>query len=371
MALTPALLEAAKANDLAGITAVLTEMDERISRLAAQASRRLEGDHREDFEQDAREALFAALARVETDSVDRAVGFLYASMSDALKDKVRATRYLGVDKDAVKVFMSVMEAAEGDLHRAETLAQTLPAKGSRLSAERAHAARLAYMGAASLDAPLADDGTDAGQTLADRVLTAAPAEEPAIVRPKVGMGAALEALRVLLRYCPIGFDLRGLRMADLVELVPTLEDVVAVPRGADERRYVLDAFAILRSAVSTATEGEVLEELRIVADDLRDQRAQTTNDVHAALSDMSTLQADSLRHSFGISDYTDFGWGDGCDLDGLADALGTTPDNAKKTRYKARKGFAQRFIALVAKTEAAAQAWAAAAAATISNKGRK
>jgi len=365
--LTLAQIRAAQANDLDGITAVLAEMDERIDRLAAQAARRMpfNSDQRDDFTQDAREALFLALPRYDGDSVDGFLGFLYVSIQNVLKDKVRETRYQGADKDAVKVFMSMMELAENDAHKAEALAQTEPAKGLRLSADRAQAARIAWQGSVSIDRP---NGDDESPSLAD-TLVAPQDETPAVVRPKVGTGAALEALAVLQRYSSAYGVLNALPAG--TEDVDAIEDAVTLPRDDAERRYVLDACAILRSYVSTATDGDLAEDLRDLADERSDERAAKVGMVREALNRMGAGQRDILIYSFGIGGAEDYGWGDGCDLDGLADYLNITAHNAKTQRSKARLAFAKHFIALVAVSEADALSWAEAAAEMRKRAGRK
>ncbi|MFF8942863.1 sigma-70 family RNA polymerase sigma factor [Streptomyces sp. NPDC014864] len=366
MSLTFAQVQAAQSNDLAGIAAVATEMDERVTRLAAQAARRISshGDYREDFEQDARVALFEAIPRYQGETVDGFLGFLYASIQDALKDKARAARYQGVDKDAVKVFMAMLERAEGDAHKAEALAQTEPVKGVRLSADRATAARLAWQGAVSIDRPTGeDDDTSLLDTLAIED------ETPTVVRPKVGRGAALEALSVLHRYSTAYAALKALPATS--EDVDAIEDAVTLPREAFARKAVLDACAILRSYVSTADEGDLIEELRDVSDERRDERAARIGMVRAALDRMGEGQRLVLVHSFGIGNVTAYGYGDGSDLAGLAAELGTTEANAKVQRSKARVAFAKYFIALAAGTEAEALALAEAAAEMRKPGGRK
>jgi hypothetical protein len=354
---------------LAGVTAVLAEMDERISRLAAQASRRIDGNLREDFEQDAREALFIALPRfdmdkVKGDPVDGFFGFLYTTIADALKDRVREQRYTGVDKDAVKTFMSVLGDAEGDPYKAAKLATELP-KGSRLSADRADAARLAWQGAVSIDK--GNDDENEGASLAD---TLAVVDETPKVQPKVGTGAALEALAVLHRYTTAREVLRSLPKAS--GDVEAIEDAVKVPRDENERRYVLDAIAILRSYVSTATDGDLAEELRDTADERKDERAAKIGTVHTILGEMrSTVQADAIRHSFGISDFMCFGTGDTGDLDGMADAMGIDKSKAQDARSRGLKSFVKRWIAKMARSEAHAVELAEAAARELGRGGRK
>jgi hypothetical protein len=363
--ITMAQIHAAQDNDLDGITAVLAEMDQRIARLAAQAARRIEGGHREDFEQDAREALFLALPRVSGESVDSAIGFLYSTMAEVLKDKVRSERYQGVDRDAVKTFLGALVESNGDAYAAERKARELP-KGERLSADRAAAARLAFQGAVSIDRQNGDD--DDSASIADTL--AVVDIEPVVIRPKVGAGAALEALAVLQRYST-RYDVLNALPAD-AEGVDAIEDAVTLPRDPAERRYVLDACAILRSYVSTATDGDLSDDLRVVADDRKDERAAKVATVNQVLDSMrSQDQAEAIRLSFGIADRFCFGTGADGDLEGLADAMGVDPKKVSDARSRGLKSFAKRFIALVAKTAEQATELAEAAAANLSRGGRK
>ncbi|MCF3174769.1 hypothetical protein IPZ61_15735 [Streptomyces sioyaensis] len=157
--LTLALIADAQNNGLEGTSAVLEAMTGRIEKLADAAARRMASnglrfeDFREDYRQDAAVAMFEALPRFNGDSVDTFYGFMWGTIENALKDKVRESRNQGADEDALKVFASMLERADGDVYLAEKFAQTVPPKGRRLSADRAEAARLAWQGAASLDAP--------------------------------------------------------------------------------------------------------------------------------------------------------------------------------------------------------------------------
>ncbi|MFC9191416.1 sigma-70 family RNA polymerase sigma factor [Streptomyces cyaneofuscatus] len=150
---------AAQANDLGAIGAVLDAMQGRINSLADIAARRMTengmrfDEHRDDLRQDAALAMFEALPRFVGNDVDTFFGFMWSTIEETLKDKVRAIRNPGVDKDAVKVFAAMLEKAGGDLYVAEKFAQTVPPKGRRLSADRAAAARMTWVGPKSLDAP--------------------------------------------------------------------------------------------------------------------------------------------------------------------------------------------------------------------------
>ncbi|WP_052844997.1 hypothetical protein [Streptomyces sp. NRRL S-31] len=157
--LTLELIRDAQNNGLKGLEAVNSAMASRIRKLADAAARRMSDsysridDHREDFRQDAAVALFEALPRFKGNTVEMFYGFMWGTIEDRLKDKVREERNGGADMDAVKVFGAMVERAGGDVFLAEKMAQTVPPKGRRLSADRAAAARLAWQGAASLDFP--------------------------------------------------------------------------------------------------------------------------------------------------------------------------------------------------------------------------
>ncbi|MGW2591685.1 hypothetical protein ACWCXC_15670 [Streptomyces sp. NPDC001515] len=164
----------AQANGLEGTSAVLSAMSSRLDQLAAIAANRMTkslhsaADYREDFRQDAALAMFEALPRFQGQSTDSFYGFMWTTVESVLKDKVRAARNQGVDEDATKVFAAMMERADNNVYLAEKFAQTVPPKGKRLSADRAEAARLAWQGARSLDAPTSVTHNSNGhQTIAD------------------------------------------------------------------------------------------------------------------------------------------------------------------------------------------------------------
>lgn len=366
MALTLSQVQAAQANDLIGLGAVAAEMETRIERLAATYARKVSDSctTAEDLAQDAREALFVVLPRATGDDVDRIIGFLYSSIEDVLKDKVREARYAGADKDAVKVFMGMMERADGNAHKAAELAQTEPRKGVRLSADRANAARLAWQGNIYLDRPAGDGETSLADTLA------APLDEtPDEIRPKVGHGAALEALAVLHRYSAARSVLSALPAKP--DDVDAIEETLTVPREAFARKAVLDAVAILRSYVSTVADGELADELRDVSDDRRELRAATIARVHTALNGIRKSYRIALNHCFGIGGVEEFGFGDACDAEGMAAHLGQTLGTCKVNRSNARKEFAAGYVNLVATSATDRLSWELAAAEMRKQGGRK
>ena len=157
--LTLDLIRDAQANGLEGTSAVLSAMNGRIGKLADAAARRMSQnglsfeDYREDFRQDGALAMFEALPRFSGSTVDSFYAFMWSTIEAVLKDKVREARNQGADEDALKVFASMLEKADGDVYLAEKFAQTVPPKGRRLSADRAQAARMSWQGAVSIETP--------------------------------------------------------------------------------------------------------------------------------------------------------------------------------------------------------------------------
>lgn len=154
-------VRAAQNNDLAATATVIAATESRVTVLARKAARRMaepgprHDDFRDEFEQVGRIAVWEALARFDEDVTTDFLGFAYTTVETALLGATRAEHNQGVDADAAKTFLSMLGRAGGDPFLAEKLSQTVPPTGRRLSADRAHAARLAYQGADSLDAPTA------------------------------------------------------------------------------------------------------------------------------------------------------------------------------------------------------------------------
>jgi len=368
-------IRAAQGNDIASAKAaalIIEATASRIEILATKAAQRMiaSGDqvaYREEFAQVGRIAVWESLPRFNGETVDSFFAFIYSTVEAKLMDAARYERNgaAGADKDAIIIFGTVMEEAGHDVHRAEKLAQTSPPKGKRLSAERANAARLAWQGTVSIDK--GDDSDSEGNALIHSL--AFEDETPDVIRPKVGAGAALEALAVLHRYSSAYGALAALP-AD-AEAVDAIEDAITVPRDPEVRRYVLDAIAILRSYVSTATDGALADDLRDVSDDRRDERAVKHGNVNTALGKMGAGQRDVLVYSFGIGDVDAYGWGAGCDVEGLAERLCMTTRNVIVQRSKGLVAFAKYYIAIVARSEDDALAWGEAATVMRKHAGRK
>jgi len=381
--LTFATLQRAQDKDRAALKQVIQHSEERVMSLAAKAANRMAphggagfANYREEFAQIGRIAVWDALQRFTDETVESFERFTFTTIETKLKDAVRTERNggAGADENAVKTFAAMVEAAEGDVYAAMKMCQTLPPAGRRLSPDRADAARLAWQGAVSLDKPLvANRGTDSG-TLADFLPSIADEEPDGEIRPKVGHGAALEALSVLKRYADVtvGRMTPGEFTANLPTLVESLEDVVILPRDPQTRRYVLDAMRVLRSAVSTSTEGAVADDLRDVSDDRRADSTERNDRVNGVLESMGANQRIVLKHSFGIGGASDFGDGDSTDREGMTEALGMSWINVKAHRTKGYKAFAKRYVAALKLVGAEAKAvlFEAAAAAKLTNQGR-
>ncbi|WP_367136471.1 MULTISPECIES: hypothetical protein [Streptomyces] len=159
-------VRAAQAHDLDATTAVIAATESRISVLARKAARRMaesgprHDDFYEEFTQQGRIAVWEALERFDETVTADFLGFAYTTVETTLLGATRAERNQGVDADAAKTFLSMLNRSGGDPFLAEKLAQTVPPAGRRLSADRAHAARLAYQGADSLDAPAPGGGDE-------------------------------------------------------------------------------------------------------------------------------------------------------------------------------------------------------------------
>lgn len=154
------VIRAAQNNDLSAAGEVVAATEERVARLAKSAASRMSpaggarfADFVEEFTQVGRIAVWEALSRFAGASVDDFLGFVHSTVSNALKDAARSEMNgaAGVDKDATKVFAQMLAMADGDVFLAERMARTVPPAGQRLSADRAEAARLAWVGTYSID----------------------------------------------------------------------------------------------------------------------------------------------------------------------------------------------------------------------------
>ncbi|WP_050511130.1 sigma factor [Streptomyces sp. NRRL S-475] len=165
--LTLETIRNAQAKDIEAVTEVVKATEKRIKALAAKAA--VSADQREEFEQVARIAAWEAIDRFSGDSVDAFFAFMHRTAETTIKDAARIEKNqgaTGADHDALKTYRLCLEEAKGDHDLAEMLCQTHPKKGRRLSADRAHAARLAFEGPVSLDMQNGEDGASFADMIA-------------------------------------------------------------------------------------------------------------------------------------------------------------------------------------------------------------
>ncbi|WP_108934510.1 hypothetical protein [Streptomyces ardesiacus] len=181
MALTADTITNAKNGDLEAVQAVTAATDRIIASLALEAANKGGKGHlhvatlKEELEAEGRLALWEAISRYDADHHSGAAveTFLFQRIRGAIHECLQRTVNPGADLDALRVFVQCLRTLkEPNLDQAAQLCTTLPEKGRRLSPDRAQAAKLAYQGAKSLDAPLpgSEDGsTTLGDTLAELV----------------------------------------------------------------------------------------------------------------------------------------------------------------------------------------------------------
>lgn len=201
--ITAETITAAQAGDLTASTAVVEVTDPLIGMLAREAAGRIAGSEHsrradlvEEFESIGRLAVWEHLGAWKGEA--KFTTFMYAAIRGAIADGARETVSPGADHMALKLFVRMLKIAGGDAILAETLCTTLPKAGERISKDRANAARLAFEGAKSLDAPSPyDPEASLGDALAD---TLTEFDVPAdLVTSDDLSGAQRKARRALVR----------------------------------------------------------------------------------------------------------------------------------------------------------------------------
>ncbi|MFE4367964.1 MULTISPECIES: sigma factor [unclassified Streptomyces] len=165
MALTPELIADAQNNDMNAITVVIREMEPRMTQIANRVGT---PNNHDDLMQDGRMALWAALPRFTGGSVDNFHAFMYRTIEGTMYETAREERNAGAtgaDRDAMKLFTAYVREYGDDLDVIEQMVQTDPGPGKRLSATRAHAARMAWEGSVSLDMPNGEEGASLADVL--------------------------------------------------------------------------------------------------------------------------------------------------------------------------------------------------------------
>lgn len=296
-------IRAAQNHDLDAVSAVAAATEPRVLYYAREAAR---GDAAlaDDLAQDGRLAVWSGLDRFSGDTVGEFFSYVNTTLRGTVSNHRQSYGREGVTRAATERFEAAVSIAKGDTAVAERIVQDAEVMGGQfrtLSADLARSARLAYQGASSVDAAHEVEST-----------YGVPEEDAAVVRPRVGRGAVVIAARTLADHLTVPADshervtllgaMTALSRGEAAEhAVSALEDAVRVPRGSAERKAVLGALGILRSAVSTATDGELPEDLMQPGDTAADARAVTVGRVRRVLKMLSEQRRVVLSALTGVS----------------------------------------------------------------------
>jgi RNA polymerase sigma factor (sigma-70 family) len=165
--LTMDTIRAARDNDLGAVGEVVREMDERVSQLARKAATGRGESLAEDFAQVGRIAVWEALPRFNGNSVAEFFTFMNRTAEGAITGARLAETRQGVSRDVARDFETALSRSGGDPYDAERWAQSDAAKPRKMSPEMALAARLAWQGIDSLDAPVSHRDGQSELTLGD------------------------------------------------------------------------------------------------------------------------------------------------------------------------------------------------------------
>lgn len=167
--LTAQQLADAKANDLAAVTAVLAETEERVLQIAnkhAMTGGRLDAQLAEDLAQIGRIAVWECISTFQGSSVAEFFTYMDRTVGGALSNERKVATRQGVSRSVSEYFETALAHAGGDPYEAQQMVTRADVMGARkMSPETAYAARLAWQGCAALDAPLADSGACLADTL--------------------------------------------------------------------------------------------------------------------------------------------------------------------------------------------------------------
>ena len=271
---TDETLAAAKAGDRDAAASVLMTLESRFRNLAARTTAQAIGDDKiglrasyiEDFTQDAQLAAFECLMKCQDETLDGFRAYAYDTASHTLAAAARDMKNgTNDDPDGKKLFgLLVMHFREVDarhtmttedyLTLAESAAQDLKflsafrggAYGGRrgsLSADRAHAARLAYQGQTLLSAPVLFDGTGVNSPNVSTTLGDTLTSQDSV--PDMADDAQ-----------------DGYRPIQWTQAVRTLEALIRVPRDARIRDRVFTALDRFRAGTVTEEDLKFFESMR-------------------------------------------------------------------------------------------------------------
>jgi DNA-directed RNA polymerase specialized sigma subunit len=166
-------IASAVANDLDATTAVIAATESRILYRAGQHATiggRYDADLAEDMAQIGRVAVWTNLPNFTGSTSAQFFVYMDRWIDRAMAEQRRQETALGVSREAARRFEDALVKAKGDQFEAEHIAADKTVMGKHaLSAESAFAARLAWQGSISLDAPLSEDGGTLGDLVASEM----------------------------------------------------------------------------------------------------------------------------------------------------------------------------------------------------------
>jgi hypothetical protein len=166
-------VRAAQNGDGTALKAVFKALEGRTNKIATDGAKRMGygfADFREEFALRATETLWEYLGNFDGDTLDHFYAFAWRTMHGAVTDAVREYKCPGGDKGTLQEFARWVGLCEGDAYAAEARCQgEAPAGFERFGADRARAARMAWVGDLSLDAPAPGGDSDSGMTYAELI----------------------------------------------------------------------------------------------------------------------------------------------------------------------------------------------------------
>ncbi|MFE9569220.1 sigma-70 family RNA polymerase sigma factor [Streptomyces sp. NPDC006692] len=171
--LTAELISAAKENDLAAISALISETEAFVlSRAIYHATSKGRLDHAlaEDLAQVGRVSIWESLSSFEGTERGEFLNYIDRVLHSAMTEHRRSVTREGVSTTTAKDFERAIELAAGDPYEASRIAATDAMGPRKMTRDRAYAALLSWLGTDSLDRPLNDSYGEA-ITLADVIST--------------------------------------------------------------------------------------------------------------------------------------------------------------------------------------------------------
>ncbi|MDH6123833.1 MULTISPECIES: sigma factor [unclassified Kitasatospora] len=164
---------AAKASDLDAVSEVIAATEFHISFRAGQHATingRYDAELAEDLAQVGRVAVWTNLANFEGTTSVEFSGYMDRHIDRAMARERRQETAVGVSHEIARRFEDALTKAGGDQFEAERIAADKTISGKyAMTPQTAYAARLAWRGSVSLDAPVGEDGSSLGDLIASEM----------------------------------------------------------------------------------------------------------------------------------------------------------------------------------------------------------